>query len=117
MHKYAGASWDIVVDEATYYEKIGQEVMPVINRRPKLQKISFVAHSLGGLVARTELCRFSGAKIYPGRGIKFVCADSQVFLYLISKCKRYFYNRLKPSKLTWMATYRKQHKKELLQRL
>lgn len=28
---------------------------------------------------RTELCRFSGAKIYPGKGIRFVRADSQVF--------------------------------------
>ncbi|KAF8413119.1 hypothetical protein HHK36_001095 [Tetracentron sinense] len=26
---------------------------------------------------RTELCRFSGAKIYPGRGIRFVRSDSQ----------------------------------------
>ncbi|KAF9606804.1 hypothetical protein IFM89_028180 [Coptis chinensis] len=42
-----------------------------------------------------------------------MCADSQVFLYLISKCKRYFHNRLKPSKLTWTATYRKQHKKDI----
>ena len=27
---------------------------------------------------RTELCRFSGAKIYPGRGIRFIRSDSQV---------------------------------------
>nr|GMD88117.1 60S ribosomal protein L24 [Ipomoea batatas]GME10644.1 60S ribosomal protein L24 [Ipomoea batatas] len=60
---------------------------------------------------RTELCRFSGAKIYPGKGIRFVRADSQVFLFANSKCKRYFHNRLKPSKLTWTAVYRKQHKK------
>ncbi|WP_369334812.1 hypothetical protein, partial [Vibrio vulnificus] len=25
-----------------------------------------------------ELCRFSGAKIYPGRGIRFIRSDSQV---------------------------------------
>ncbi|KAF9596216.1 hypothetical protein IFM89_007898 [Coptis chinensis] len=73
-------------------ERLAEEVMSVINRRPKLQKISFVAHSLGGLVAKERLL---------------------VFLYLISKCKRYFHNRLKPSKLTWMATYRKQHKKDI----
>ena len=29
---------------------------------------------------RTELCRFSGAKIYPGKGIRFIRADSQVLL-------------------------------------
>ncbi|OEL32649.1 hypothetical protein BAE44_0006332, partial [Dichanthelium oligosanthes] len=30
------------------------------------------------LYRRTELCHFSGAKIYPGKGIRFICADSQV---------------------------------------
>ncbi|MED6196261.1 60S ribosomal protein L24 [Stylosanthes scabra] len=57
--------------------------------------------------SRTELCRFSGQKIYPGKGIRFVRGDSQ--------CKRYFHNRLKPSKLTWTAMYRKQHKKDIAQ--
>ncbi|GAB2276844.1 60S ribosomal protein L24 [Dionaea muscipula] len=67
------------------------------------------------MVLKTELCRFSGAKIYPGRGIRFVRADSQVFLFANSKCKRYFHNKLKPSKLTWTAVYRKQHKKDIAQ--
>ncbi|CAK9168373.1 unnamed protein product [Ilex paraguariensis] len=58
----------------------------------------------------TELCRFSGTKIYPGKGIRFVCSDSQVFLFANSKCKRYFHNRLKP---TWTAMYRKRHKKDI----
>ncbi|ONM06845.1 60S ribosomal protein L24-2 [Zea mays] len=63
------------------------------------------------MVLKTELCRFSGQKIYPGKGIRFIRADSQVFLFANSKCKRYFHNRLKPAKLTWTAMYRKQHKK------
>ncbi|KAG4383749.1 hypothetical protein AAZX31_13G134000 [Glycine max] len=67
------------------------------------------------MVLKTELCRFSGAKIYPGKGIRFVRGDSQVFLFANSKCKRYFHNRLKPSKLTWTAMYRKQHKKDIAQ--
>ncbi|KAH9726410.1 60S ribosomal protein L24-1 [Citrus sinensis] len=62
---------------------------------------------------KTELCKFSGAKIYPGKGIRFIRSDSQVFLFANSKCKRYFHNRLKPSKLTWTAMYRKQHKKDI----
>ncbi|XP_008792518.2 60S ribosomal protein L24 [Phoenix dactylifera] len=65
------------------------------------------------MVLKTELCRFSGGKIYPGKGIRFVRSDSQVFLFANSKCKRYFHNRLKPAKLTWTAMYRKQHKKDL----
>nr|7QIW_Y Chain Y, TRASH domain-containing protein [Solanum lycopersicum]7QIZ_Y Chain Y, TRASH domain-containing protein [Solanum lycopersicum] len=67
------------------------------------------------MVLKTELCRFSGAKIYPGRGIRFIRSDSQVFLFVNSKCKHYFHNKLKPSKLTWTAMYRKQHKKDIAQ--
>ncbi|XP_062224541.1 large ribosomal subunit protein eL24-like [Phragmites australis] len=65
------------------------------------------------MVLKTELCRFSGQKIYPGKGIRFIRSDSQVFLFANSKCKRYFHNRLKPAKLTWTAMYRKQHKKDI----
>ncbi|XP_024369752.1 large ribosomal subunit protein eL24 [Physcomitrium patens] len=65
------------------------------------------------MVLKTEVCRFSGRKIYPGRGIRFIRSDSQVFLFLNSKCKRYFHNRLKPAKLSWTALFRKQHKKDL----
>ncbi|KAI3901178.1 hypothetical protein MKW92_012347 [Papaver armeniacum] len=65
------------------------------------------------MVLKTELCRFSGAKIYPGRGIRFIRSDSQLFLFVNSKCKRYFHNKLKPSKLTWTTMYRKQHKKDI----
>ncbi|KAM3203165.1 60S ribosomal protein L24 [Capsicum annuum] len=67
------------------------------------------------MVLKTELCHFCGAKIYSVRGIRFIRADSQVFLYANSKCKHYFHNRLKPSKLTWTAMYRKQHKKDIAQ--
>uniref|UniRef100_A0A8R7TXZ9 Large ribosomal subunit protein eL24-related N-terminal domain-containing protein n=1 Tax=Triticum urartu TaxID=4572 RepID=A0A8R7TXZ9_TRIUA len=30
------------------------------------------------MVLKTELCRFSGQKIYPGKGIRFIRSDSQV---------------------------------------
>ncbi|KAJ1419479.1 TRASH domain [Sesbania bispinosa] len=72
------------------------------------------AAEAAAMVLKTELCRFSGAKIYPGKGIRFIRSDSQVFLFANSKCKRYFHNRLKPSKLTWTAMYRKQHKKVVI---
>ncbi|OVA20956.1 protein of unknown function DUF676 [Macleaya cordata] len=38
-------------------ERLADEVISVIKRRPELQKISFVAHSLGGLVARYAIGR------------------------------------------------------------
>ncbi|GKV05003.1 hypothetical protein SLEP1_g17067 [Rubroshorea leprosula] len=72
---------------------------------------SFAA--VAAMVLKTELCRFSGAKIYPGKGIRFIRSDSQVFLFANSKCKRYFHNRLKPSKLTWTAMYTKQRKNDI----
>ncbi|KAJ6832378.1 60S ribosomal protein L24 [Iris pallida] len=59
------------------------------------------------MVLKTKLCRFCGAKIYRGKGIRFVRADSQVFLFSNSKCKRYFHNCLKPAELTWTAMYMK----------
>ncbi|PRQ54456.1 putative ribosomal protein L24e [Rosa chinensis] len=33
---------------------------------------------VAAMVLKTELCRFSGAEIYPGRGIRFIRSDSQV---------------------------------------
>ncbi|THU47511.1 hypothetical protein C4D60_Mb09t16290 [Musa balbisiana] len=63
--------------------------------------------------ATTVSLELSGAKIYPGKGIRFVRSDSQVFLFANSKCKQYFHNRLKPAKLIWTAMYRKQHKKDI----
>ncbi|KAJ6799775.1 uncharacterized protein M6B38_203505 [Iris pallida] len=38
-------------------ERLAKEVTSVISQRPELQKISFVAHSLGGLVARYAIGR------------------------------------------------------------
>ncbi|KAF5820773.1 putative ribosomal protein L24e [Helianthus annuus] len=31
------------------------------------------------MVLKIELCRFSGQKIYPGRGIRFIRSDSQEY--------------------------------------
>ncbi|CAL9170714.1 unnamed protein product [Musa hybrid cultivar] len=61
----------------------------------------------------TRVSLGTGAKIYPGKGIRFVRSDSQVFLFANSKCKSYFHNRLKPAKLIWTTMYRKQHKKDI----
>eukprot|EP00899_Mesostigma_viride_P026323 jgi/Mesvir1/6876/Mv09044-RA.1 len=63
------------------------------------------------MVLKTEICRFSGLRIYPGHGCRFVRGDGQVFVFLSSKTKHYFHNKLKPSKLAWTALYRRQHKK------
>lgn len=64
------------------------------------------------MVLKTTLCRFSGLRIYPGRGLVFIRVDGQQYLFLNKKCKSLYHNRLKPAKLSWTAVYRKQHKKD-----
>ncbi|KAH7513988.1 hypothetical protein FEM48_Zijuj11G0041000 [Ziziphus jujuba var. spinosa] len=61
---------------------------------------------LCGLLAKLSLVRLNCA-------VSAVPRYTLVFLFANSKCKRYFHNRLKPSKLTWTAMYRKQHKKDI----
>ncbi|ACO65506.1 predicted protein [Micromonas commoda] len=64
------------------------------------------------MVLKTEVCRFSGLKIYPGHGMRLTKTDSQTFLFLNAKCKRLFNLRLRPAKLAWTTQYRKAHKKD-----
>jgi len=63
------------------------------------------------MVLKTEVCRFSGLKIYPGHGMRLTKMDSQTYLFLNAKCKRLFNLRLRPAKLAWTTQYRKAHKK------
>jgi len=64
------------------------------------------------MVLKTTLCRFSGLRIYPGKGILFVRLDSQQYLFLNNKCKCLYAQRKRPAKLAWTTLYRKQHKKD-----
>ena len=64
------------------------------------------------MVLKTTVCRFSGLRIWPGRGILFIRVDNQQYLFLNKKCKSMYNNRMRPAKLAWTTTYRKQHKKD-----
>ncbi|EFJ50307.1 component of cytosolic 80S ribosome and 60S large subunit [Volvox carteri f. nagariensis] len=64
------------------------------------------------MVLKTNTCRFSGLRIYPGKGLLFIRTDGQQYMFLNKKCKSYYHNRLRPAKLAWTVTYRKQHKKD-----
>uniref|UniRef100_A0A803N620 Large ribosomal subunit protein eL24-related N-terminal domain-containing protein n=1 Tax=Chenopodium quinoa TaxID=63459 RepID=A0A803N620_CHEQI len=44
---------------------------------------------------------------------RYTLKGYQVFLFVNSKCKIYFHNRLKPAKFCWTTVYRKQHKKDI----
>merc|ERR1712207_123228 len=47
------------------------------------------------MVIKTETCRFSGLRIYPGRAVKFGRTDTQIFTFLKSKCRTLFNQRKK----------------------
>lgn len=64
------------------------------------------------MVLKTTNCRFSGLRIWPGRGLLFIRVDGQQYLFLNKKCKSHFHNRKRPAKLAWTTTYRKAHKKD-----
>merc|ERR1712105_241042 len=58
------------------------------------------------------LCNFSGYKIYPGHGKKFIRIDGKLFNFLSKKSERSFLMRRNPRKISWTVLYRKKHKKE-----
>merc|ERR1719421_859519 len=67
------------------------------------------------MVVKTETCGFSGGRIYPGHGIKFVRGDSKPFMFISRKVKSLFHQRLNPRKLAWTQLYRRMHKKGTLE--
>merc|ERR1711977_384973 len=65
-----------------------------------------------GMISRSRICRFTGLKIEPGRGILFVKDDGELFYFLNSKAKKLQRDqKKKPSKIGWTTAYRKLHKK------
>lgn len=62
-------------------------------------------------MCRTEVCNFSGAKIYPGHGKLVVRSDSKSFRILNSKCEAHFLNKKNPRKFHWTVFFRRLHKK------
>lgn len=64
------------------------------------------------MVLKTQTCRFSGLRIYPGRGILFVRVDGQQYLFINQKAKELYNQRKRPAKIAWTVAYRKAHKKD-----
>ncbi|XP_039262245.1 large ribosomal subunit protein eL24-like [Styela clava] len=60
---------------------------------------------------RTELCQFSGLKIYPGHGKRFARLDGKVFNLLNAKCAALLVKKKNPRKISWTVLYRRKHKK------
>nr|CAB3265711.1 60S ribosomal protein L24-like [Phallusia mammillata] len=60
---------------------------------------------------RTELCQFSGLKIYPGHGKRYARIDGKTFFLLNGKCQALFLAKKNPRKIAWTVLYRRKHKK------
>ncbi|WJX71199.1 hypothetical protein P8452_55219 [Trifolium repens] len=95
-----GAAATVAVSDGGAGRKLARFAAVIVRRcwkRLKLKQMSYVnVPCTCFLKPLTDI----GAKIYAGRGIRFIPSDSQVFLFVNSKCKWYFHNCLKPSKLT-----------------
>ena len=53
------------------------------------------------MVVKTDPCAFTEAKIYPGRGAKFVSKDGKLHYFISKKVQRLYHKKTKPVKLTW----------------
>merc|ERR1739838_1300520 len=60
---------------------------------------------------RTELCQFSGLKIYPGHGKRYFRVDGKSFHLLSAKCEALLLAKKNPRKIDWTVLYRRKHKK------
>merc|ERR1719283_13032 len=60
---------------------------------------------------KTELCAFSGLKIYPGHGRRLVKVDGRSFQYLNAKCERSHNMKRNPREINWTVFYRRKHRK------
>merc|ERR1712167_334239 len=57
-----------------------------------------VAHSK--MVVKTDLCNYSGFRIYPGHGKKFVRSDQKMFTFITAKSERCFKKKRRKAKKT-----------------
>merc|ERR1712071_64131 len=62
-------------------------------------------------IMRTEICQFSGLKIYPGHGKSFIRFDGKKVVILINGKSEKLLRKKNPRKITWAILYRRKHKK------
>ncbi|CAF0712954.1 unnamed protein product [Brachionus calyciflorus] len=60
---------------------------------------------------KTELCLFSGFKIYPGHGKRVVKPDLRTLVFINRKCEASYNFKRNPRTINWTVLYRRKHKK------
>merc|ERR1711904_32352 len=67
--------------------------------------------SLFAMVVKTEICNYSGFRIYPGHGKKFVRSDQKLFTFITAKTARCFLMKRRNLTTKWTVQYRRINKK------
>merc|ERR1719433_145252 len=63
------------------------------------------------MVVKTESCCFTDYRIFPGRGRKFAAKDGKTYMFISHKANSLFHQRIKPVRLTWTQSWRRQNQK------
>lgn len=63
------------------------------------------------MVIKTDPCAFTEMKIYPGRGSKFAGKDGKTHMFISTKARSLYHQKIKPVKLTWTQASRRFNKK------
>ena len=64
---------------------------------------------------KTLICTFSGFKIHPGHGIRYVRLDGKVCDFVSNKAQQFFLKKKNPRKVHWTLVYRKINKKGIVE--
>merc|ERR1711939_1239061 len=67
------------------------------------------------MVVKTELCNYSGFRIYPGHGEKYVRGDQKMFTFITAKSERCFKMKRRNLTTKWTVQYRRINKKGTLE--
>ena len=67
------------------------------------------------MVVKTELCNYSGFRIYPGHGKKFVRADQKMLTFITYKAQACQFMKRRNLTTKWTVQYRRINKKGTLE--
>merc|ERR1712057_141218 len=67
------------------------------------------------MVVKTDLCNYSGFRIYPGHGKKFVRSDQKMSTFINAKTERCFKMKRRNLTTKWTVQYRRINKKGTLE--
>merc|ERR1712023_50937 len=70
---------------------------------------------VSAMVVKTELCNYSGFRIYPGHGKKFVRGDQKMFTFVTAKSMPCFQMKRRNLTTKWTVQYRRINKKGTLE--